>query len=50
MKNKLVGWDDGKIYFYDEMGKEYCVNDYEELFDKIVGFCVDYFKHKAGKG
>jgi hypothetical protein len=23
MKNKLVGWDDGKLYFYDEDGKEY---------------------------
>jgi len=50
MKNKLIGWDDEKIYFYDETGKEYCVNDHNELFDKIVEFCMEYFKHKVEKG
>ena len=46
MKNKLVGWDDGKLYFYDEKGKEYCVNEHKELFDKIVELCVEYFRQK----
>ncbi|MFH0796109.1 MAG: hypothetical protein V2A65_03520 [Candidatus Omnitrophota bacterium] len=44
MKNELVGWDDGKIYFYDEQSKEYCVNEKKKLLDKIIGMCADYFK------
>ena len=46
MKNKLVGWDDGRLYFYDKDGKEFCVNDYPELFEQIVTMCAEYFKRK----
>ena len=34
MKNKLVGWDDGRLYFYDKDEKEFCVNDYPKLFEQ----------------
>ena len=50
MKNELVGWDDGKIYFYDEAGKEHCVNDDDELFKEIMEFCKIYFKEKDETG
>ncbi|MBU1487360.1 hypothetical protein KKH56_04845 [bacterium] len=49
MKNELVGWDDGKLYFYDEKGKEYCVNDYKELLDKIVEMCAEYLGQEKRK-
>lgn len=47
MKNELVGWDDGKLYFYDENSKGYCVNDYKELFDKITDLCIEYFRKNS---
>lgn len=46
MKNKLVGWDDGKLYFYDEEGTEYSVNDHKELFEEIAALCGEYFRQK----
>lgn len=46
MNNKLVGWDDGRLYFYDKDEKEFCVNDYQELFERIVAMCAEYFKRK----
>ncbi len=44
MRNKLVGWDDGKIYFYNEKSKEYCVNDYKDLFVRLISMCKEYFE------
>lgn len=49
MKNELVGWDDGNLYFYDEAGKEFCVNDYPELFEQILKVCGEYFKQEQEK-
>jgi len=46
MGNTLYGWDDGRIYFYNEEGKEFCVNDYQELFSQLVKMCADYFEQK----
>ena len=49
-KYKLYGWDDGKIYFWDEEEKiEKCVNDDKELYDLLLNICIDYFKNKRGK-
>ncbi|MEK6775946.1 MAG: hypothetical protein AABY87_03560 [bacterium] len=43
MSNELVGWDDGKIYFYDRNGTEFCVNDHPDLLQKMVEICAGYF-------
>ena len=43
MNNELVGWDDGKIYFYDKNGKEFCVNEHPELLRKMVEMSAAYF-------
>ncbi|MCW3129772.1 MAG: hypothetical protein N2V75_06735 [Methanophagales archaeon] len=46
-KQRLHGWDDEKIYFWDEeKGKEWCVTDEEELYNQLLGMCVEYFKKK----
>jgi len=42
----LVGWDDGKIYFYLD-GKEHCVSDDEILFEQIIALCRRYYEQKA---
>jgi len=45
---RLHGWDDEKIYFWDEhKKKEWCVSDEEELYNKLVEICRSYFKNKA---
>lgn len=49
MRRFLHGWDDEKIYFYDEERKEFSVNDYPELFEDIVKMCADYFKQKESR-
>jgi hypothetical protein len=55
MKNRgkskrLHGWDDEKIYFWDqESSKEWCVSDEEELYNQLVEICENYFKEKKGK-
>jgi hypothetical protein len=41
----LVGWDDGKIYFYLN-GEEYCVSDEPALFEQIVALCRRYYEQK----
>lgn len=44
---ELHGWDDEKIYFWDEeRKKEWCVSDEEELYDQLVEICRKYFKEK----
>jgi len=40
----LYGWDDGKLYFFDELGKEQCVNDHPELFKRLVEICTEYLR------
>jgi hypothetical protein len=41
---ELIGWDDGKIYFYDFEGKEHCINDEKKLFNDLIKKCDDYYK------
>jgi len=45
-KPMLVGWDDGKIYFYLK-GKEYCVSDEPELLEQIIALCRQYYERKS---
>lgn len=46
----LHGWDDEKIYFWDEKeGKEWCVTDEEELYNQLLGMCIEYFGKKRAK-
>jgi hypothetical protein len=43
----LHGWDDEKIYFWDEeQKKERCVSDERELYEGLVEICRKYFKKK----
>jgi len=46
-KPSLYGWDDGKLYFFDESGKEQCVSDHSELLNRLVEICDDYFRQNA---
>jgi len=47
-KQRLHGWDDEKIYFWDdEERKEWCVTDDGELYNELLGICVEYFKKKG---
>ena len=44
----LHGWDDEKIYFWDEEeGKEWCVTDEEGLYNQLLGICIEYFKNRG---
>jgi hypothetical protein len=43
---QLVGWDDGKVYFYLE-GKEYCVSEEAGLLQQIMVLCEQYFERKC---
>jgi hypothetical protein len=48
---ELHGWDDEKVYFWDEEGKkEWCVSDEQDLYDRLVKICRRYFKEKISKG
>ncbi|MFQ5629538.1 MAG: hypothetical protein ACE5I1_12315 [bacterium] len=48
--NELHGWDDEKVYFWDEeAGKDWCVSDEEELNRQLVEICRKYFKKKISK-
>ncbi len=48
---ELHGWDDEKVYFWDEENKkEWCVSDEEELYKQLVEICEGYFKEKIAKG
>ena len=43
----LHGWDDEKIYFWDEEEKkERCVSDEEDLYNRLVEICRGYFIEK----
>ena len=44
---RLHGWDDEKIYLWSDKDKrEYCVSDEEELYNRLLKICVEYFKEK----
>lgn len=47
----LHGWDDEKIYFWDEeLNKEWCVTDEAQLYNQLVQICREYFKkYKTSK-
>jgi len=46
-KYRLHGWDDEKIYFWDdEKKKERCVSEEKELYNKLLRVCVKYFERK----
>lgn len=46
----LHGWDDEKIYFWDEDRKqEWCVSDHDVLCRRLVEICKEYFLSKAGE-
>lgn len=44
-KPLLVGWDDGKLYYYDG-DEEKCINDYPDLFGRLISVIKDYFEKK----
>ena len=47
LKYNLYGWDDGKLYFWDEKrSKEWCVSDEKELYNKLLKMCIEYFENK----
>lgn len=46
----LYGWDDGKIYFWDEERKqEWCVSDDGVLYQQLVETCKKHFLEKSGQ-
>ena len=45
-KSQLVGWDDGKVYFYLN-GEEHCISDEPELFAQVIALCRRYQEQKA---
>jgi len=45
-KFQLVGWDDGKIYFYLN-GEEHCISDEPELFVQVIALCRRYYEQRA---
>ncbi|MBF8282226.1 MAG: hypothetical protein HW378_1141 [Anaerolineales bacterium] len=46
-KPHLHGWDDEKLYYFDETGVEWCVNDHPELLVKLTEICKDYFAQRV---
>jgi hypothetical protein len=45
-KDRLVGWDDEKVYLYLD-GREYCISDEPELVERIIALCRHYYEQKA---
>ena len=46
----LYGWDDGKVYFWDEQNKqERCVSDDAALYERLVQICKEHFLEKLGE-
>ncbi len=49
-KMPLPGWDDEKIYFFDERtNREWCVTDETELYECLLKICKEYFEKKSLK-
>ena len=47
ISKELHGWDDEKIYFWDEERREeWCVSDEKDLYNRLVEICWGYFKEK----
>jgi len=44
---RLGGWDDEKVYYTDETGKEWCVSDHPELVARLMGICREYFSQRV---
>jgi len=44
---RLGGWDDEKVYYTDETGKERCVSDHPELVARLMDICREYFAQKV---
>ena len=44
---RLYGWDDGKICYRDDAGRERCVTDMPELLGELEGFCARRFAQTA---
>jgi len=48
---ELRGWDDEKVYFWDEENKkDWCVSDEEALYQQLVEMCRRYFQGKIPLG
>ena len=48
---KLYGWDDGKVYYWNEEQRhEWCVSDEKELYRQLVKICREYFQEKLEQG
>ncbi len=45
----LHGWDDEKVYFFDQNGVEWCVSDHPELLARLVEMCQEYFRQEAAR-
>ena len=46
---RLQGWDDEKIYFYDEKNIEYCIHDNEEVYRILLEMCIMLFRTGGAK-
>lgn len=45
----LYGWDDEGVYFWDdEMKREWCLNNYKDLYNELLELCIKYFKEEKG--
>jgi hypothetical protein len=46
----LYGWDDGKVYYWDEERKlEWCVSDDGVLYQRLVEPGQQHFLEKSGQ-
>lgn len=47
-KDELYGWDDGKVFFWDQQQKkEWCVTDEVKLYKHLIKTCREYFVKKS---
>jgi len=44
---RLSGWDDEKVYYTDEAGKEWCVSEHLELVARLMEICREYFAQRV---
>jgi len=43
----LHGWDDEKVYYIDQTGKEWCASDYTDLMAQLLEICQEHFARKV---